>query len=87
MAVCVRNISASSLCLRLESRLPEQTLLAIDPLHECGARTLLVRVLWSVPESGGWLHECVLPARLSGEELALWIEEQAAESCHDIQLN
>ena len=34
----VRDISASGLCLRLESQLPEQTLLAIEPLHECGAK-------------------------------------------------
>jgi len=79
----VRDISASGLCLRLERQLPEQTLLAIEPLHECGAKTLLVRVMWSVNEEGNWLHECVLPNRLHHDELKLWIKEQAAESFHD----
>lgn len=80
----VRDISASGLSLRLENRLPEQTLLAIEPLHECGARTLLVRVMWAVPDNeGGWLHECILPHRISDEELNLWLKEQSAESTHD----
>jgi diguanylate cyclase (GGDEF)-like protein len=80
----VRDISATGLCLRLERQLPEQALLAIEPLHECGAKTLLVRVLWSVEEDGGWCHECVLPNRLSPEELRLWILEQSAESHFEI---
>jgi hypothetical protein len=79
----VRDISASGLCLRLERQLPEQTLLAIEPLHECGAKTLLVRVMWSICENGSWLHECVLPNRLNSDELKLWIKEQTAESMHD----
>lgn len=80
----VRNISASGLGLRLERRLPEQTLLAIEPLHECGAKTLLVRVIWAVADrEGGWLHECVLSHRLNDDELGLWLTEQSAESCHD----
>lgn len=80
----VRDISPSGLCLRLERALPEQTLLAIEPLHECGAKTLLVRVMWAVEDSeGGWLHECVLPHRLSTDELELWLKEQSAESCHE----
>jgi hypothetical protein len=75
----VQDISANGLCLRLERSLPEQTLIAIEPLHVCGAKTLLVRVIWSVQGNGGWLHECVLPNRLSDEELQLWAAEQAAE--------
>jgi len=81
----VRDISASGLCLKLECSLPEQTLLAIEPLHECGAKTLLVRVMWVVPDDdGGFLHECVVPNRLTSEELALWVEEHAAESSEEI---
>jgi diguanylate cyclase (GGDEF)-like protein len=80
----VRDISASGLCLRLETQMPEQTLLAVEPLHECGAKTLLVRVMWAVEDGdGGWLHECVLPNRLGPEELELWLLEQSAESFHD----
>jgi diguanylate cyclase (GGDEF)-like protein len=79
----VRDISSSGLCLRLERQLADQTLLAIEPLHECGAKTLLVRVMWSVYDDGNWLHECVLPSRLSQDELELWVEEQSAESFHD----
>jgi diguanylate cyclase (GGDEF)-like protein len=79
----VRDISSSGLCLFLERKLAEDTLLAIEPLHECGAVTLVVRVLWAVEENGGWLHECVLPNRLTSDEMQFWIQEQAAESCHD----
>jgi diguanylate cyclase (GGDEF)-like protein len=79
----VRDISACGLCLRLERQMSEQTLLAIEPLHGCGAKTLLVRVMWAVEEAGGWLHECVLPHRLSVEEVRLWAKEQKAESVHD----
>lgn len=80
----VRDISASGLCLRLEQRMPEQTLLAIEPLHDCGAKTLLVRVMWTVADNeGGWLHECVLPHHLKAEELELWLTQQSSESFHD----
>ena len=83
----VRDISASGLCLFLERQMPEDTLLAIEPLHDCGAVTLVVRVMWAVEENGGWLHECVLPNRLSTEELQFWIEESASHSRHDIYLD
>ena len=79
----VRDISASGVCLYFERQLPENTLLAVEPLHECGATTILVRVLWSVEDNGGWLHECVLPNRLTGDELRYWSQEQTAESCQD----
>jgi diguanylate cyclase (GGDEF)-like protein len=80
----VRDISATGLCLRLEIRLPVQTLLAVEPLHECGARTLLIRVMWATEDDeGGWLHGCVLANSLSADELQLWASEQPAESCHD----
>jgi diguanylate cyclase (GGDEF)-like protein len=79
----VRDISASGLCLFLENQMPEGSLLAIEPLHECGAVALLARVMWSVEENGGRLHECVLTNRLTSEELQFWIQEQTAESCHD----
>lgn len=82
----VRDISASGLCLFLERQMPENTLLAIEPLHECGAVTLVVRVMWAVEENGGWLHECVLPNRLATEELQCWIEEKASHSCSDMYL-
>ena len=77
----VRDISGTGLCLILERGLPENTLLAIEPLHECGAASLLVRVMWSVEENGEWLHECVLPNRLTAEHLQFWVQEQTAESC------
>lgn len=80
----VRDISVNGLCLHLERQLPDKTLLAIEPLHECGAKTLLARVMWATSDNGSWLHECVLPNRLSNEELALWVKEQSAESAHDI---
>jgi hypothetical protein len=79
----VRDISASGLCLYLENQMPEGTLLAIEPLHECGAVTLVARVMWSVEENGGWLHECILTNRLTSAELQFWIEEHSAETCHD----
>jgi diguanylate cyclase (GGDEF)-like protein len=79
----VRDISASGLCVHLERKLSEQTVLAIEPLHGCGAKTLVARVMWSLPDSGGWLHECVLPNRLNSEDLELWVSERSAESFHD----
>ena len=77
----VRDISGTGLCLILEHEMPENTLLAIEPLHECGAASLLARVMWSVEENGEWLHECVLPNRLTAEHLQFWVQEQTAESC------
>jgi diguanylate cyclase (GGDEF)-like protein len=77
----VRDISGTGLCLILEHQMPENTLLSIEPLLECGATILLVRVLWSVEENGNWCHECVLPTRLSNEQLQLWLQEQTTELC------
>ena len=78
------DISAGGLCLRLERQLAVHTLLAVEPLHDCGAKTLLIRVAWAVQDNqNGWLHGCVLSHRLSAEELELWLREQTAESCHD----
>ena len=68
----------------LERQLPVHTLLAVEPLHDCGAKTLLIRVTWAAQDNQtGWLHGCVLSHRLSAEELQLWLREQTAESCHD----
>jgi diguanylate cyclase (GGDEF)-like protein len=77
----VRDISGTGLCLILEHEMPANTLLAIEPLHECGAASLLARVMWSVEENGSWLHECVLPNRLTAEHLQIWVQEQTAELC------
>ncbi len=77
----VRDISGTGLCLILEHEVPENTLLAIEPLHDCGAASLLARVIWSVEENGAWLHECILPNRLSADHLKLWVQEQTAELC------
>lgn len=81
----VRDISPTGLCLHLDRQLPDNSLLAVDPLHETGAKTLLVRVMWAARDGHGWMHECVLPNRLSSDELALWINEQTAESLHDCE--
>ena len=80
----VQNLSASDLCLRLDRQLPNQTLVAVEPLHDCGAKTLLVRVIWSAPKEGGWLHECALANPLNPDELQLWLSEQVAEACHAV---
>lgn len=77
----VRDISGTGLCLILEHEMPENTLLAIEPLHDCGAASLLARVMWSVEENGSWLHECILPNRLTADHLQLWVQEQTAELC------
>jgi diguanylate cyclase (GGDEF)-like protein len=83
----VCDISASGLCLRLERKLPNQTLLAIEPLLDCGAKTLLIRVMWSAEDNdGGWLHGCLFPHQLNTDELKLWVREQASESCYDFKL-
>ena len=36
-------------------------------------------VMWAVEENGDWLHECVLPNRLTAEQLQFWVQEQTAE--------
>lgn len=79
----VQDISASGLCLRADRQLPAQALLTIEPLHVCSAKTLLARVVWSAQDGGGWKHECVLSNRLSADELAPWVVEQATEALRE----
>ncbi len=74
----VRDVSADGISLRLELRIPEDTVLVVEPLSS-GARTLLARVRYAKPESGGWRHGCELSNRLSAEELSFWLGGSEAE--------
>jgi diguanylate cyclase (GGDEF)-like protein len=74
----VRDISACGLGLHMDRKLPPGTLLTVEPFQDCGAKTLLARVVWSSAEDGGWAHGCVLSGCLSPEELRTWAAEQAA---------
>jgi hypothetical protein len=62
--------------LRLDCRLPDRTLLTIEPLAGSGARTLLARVVHAIPDNRGWLHGCDLAHQLSEEELHEWQSRQ-----------
>jgi diguanylate cyclase (GGDEF)-like protein len=67
----IRDVSMSGIGLHLDRRLPDDTVLMIEPLAP-EARTLLARVLHTTPEEGGWRHGCELSTRLSAEELCFW---------------
>ena len=69
----VRDISTHGVGLQLEGRLPEQTLVTVEPLAGTGARTLLARVVRTVAQGRGWLHGCALAHPLSDEELRQWL--------------
>jgi diguanylate cyclase (GGDEF)-like protein len=74
----VRYVTADGITLCLEREVPEQTLLVVEPLQASGARTLLARVAWTAPATGGtYLHSCELSNRLSDEELGSWQAEQS----------
>jgi diguanylate cyclase (GGDEF)-like protein len=81
----VRDISTGGVRLRLDRPLPQQTLISVEPLYACGARTLLARVVWSVPEGHWWMHGCVLATELKPDELQCWLMEQAAEPRHELR--
>ena len=73
----VRNVSAGGIALHLDNRLPDDTVLVVEPLAS-GVRTLLARVKHSAADEGGWRHGCELSTRLSVEELSFWMGEQEA---------
>jgi hypothetical protein len=73
----VRDISPGGVRLRLDRSLLPQTLVSIEPLYTGGARTLLARVVWSVPEGHAWMHGCVLAVTLQPEELETWLVHHA----------
>src|SRR5262249_18417790 len=60
----VRDVSAHGIGLCLEVRLPEETLLIIEPFAGPGDKTVLARVVRSAGRGGGWLHGCRLAKRL-----------------------
>jgi diguanylate cyclase (GGDEF)-like protein len=76
----VRDISTEGIGLYLEKRLHLDTVLIVEPLST-EAMTLLARVVWATPEGSGWVHGCLLSARLSTEELTAWLGQQEAKPC------
>jgi diguanylate cyclase (GGDEF)-like protein len=79
----VRDISARGVGLRLECRLPDQTVLTVEPLPGCGARTLLARVVHAKADGRGWLHGCELAHHLSPEELREWLPSTDAAQAEE----
>jgi diguanylate cyclase (GGDEF)-like protein len=71
--VVIRDISAHGVGLTLECRLPDRTLLTVEPLPGCGGRTLLARVVHVTADGRGWLHGCELAHHLSDKELGDWL--------------
>jgi diguanylate cyclase (GGDEF)-like protein len=69
----VRDISPCGMGLWADYRLPEGALLTVELLSAGTAATPLARVVRVVAEDGGWLHGCVLAARLSDGELREWL--------------
>jgi diguanylate cyclase (GGDEF)-like protein len=75
----VRDISTGGICLALERRYAQGTLLIVEPLLP-GAATLLARVIHAAPEADKWRHGCELSTRLGDEELRRWMREGVVES-------
>ena len=73
----VRDICPDGIGMYLETQLPEDTLVVIEPLAP-GMRTLLARVRHATPDAGGWRYGCELSTRLSVEELRFWTGAHAA---------
>jgi diguanylate cyclase (GGDEF)-like protein len=80
----VRDISTGGVRLHLEHPLPNHTVVSIEPLYACGAKTLLARVVWSVPDGRAWAHGCVLATELKSEELQCWVTDPMAQTLHDL---
>jgi len=67
----IRDICPNGIGMHLERRLPDDTVVVIEPLAS-DMRTLLARVRHTTAEAGGWRHGCELSTRLSVEELRYW---------------
>jgi diguanylate cyclase (GGDEF)-like protein len=78
----IRDLSTRGLRLRLGRRLALDTLVTVDWQSAGGARTLMARIIHSVPDRDSWLHGCALVGPLSAQELLYWLREEpsAAET-------
>jgi diguanylate cyclase (GGDEF)-like protein len=68
----VRDLSIGGIGLHLDKRVPEGTLLTVEPVAP-GAKTLLVRVVHATPDGAGWRHGCEMSTRLNENELGSWL--------------
>jgi len=68
----VQDISVEGVRLSMSRRLLADTLVVVEPVAP-GPRTLLAKVVYSVPDEGGWIHGCKLTTCLSAEELGVWL--------------
>jgi len=68
----VQDISVEGVRLSMSRRLLADTLVVVEPVAP-GPRTLLAKVVYSVPDEGGWKHGCKLTTCLSAEELGVWL--------------
>jgi diguanylate cyclase (GGDEF)-like protein len=69
----IKNFSAAGLGALVESRIPEGTLVTIEPMCNPLAKTLLARVVRAEPDSKGWFHGCELTQTLTTDELQNWL--------------
>ncbi len=67
------DISSVGIGLSLQQELPAETLLAIEPLHDCGVTTILARVVWCAQQMNAWHHGCILATPLEEAELQRWL--------------
>ena len=70
----IRDLSRYGIGLYLNGKVPEGTLLTVEPVGSAKVKTLLVRVVHCRPESDGWFHGGELASYLSEEELKDWLE-------------
>jgi diguanylate cyclase (GGDEF)-like protein len=69
----ILNISSVGIGLRLSRRLPQHALVTVEPLCTSKVRTLLARVVRTLPDANDWFHGCELSNRLNDEELCDWV--------------
>jgi diguanylate cyclase (GGDEF)-like protein len=75
----LHDISVRGIGLRLERRLPTDTLIVIEALSPA-IRTLLARVVRVDPDGAGWMHGCTLAHSLDSSALGGWVEATQPES-------
>ncbi len=69
----LRDISAEGVSLFLPRELRPGTVLAIQPPRAGRGRVLVARLVWAVPQAGGWCCGCRLVEPLSADELQDWL--------------
>ncbi|MBI3408892.1 MAG: diguanylate cyclase [Planctomycetes bacterium] len=77
----VVDISTNGIALALKMQLPMETLVAVEPLYDCGVTTVLARIVWTRKNGDEWFYGCVLATPLSLAERDRWVA--AGKDRHD----